>query len=208
MLGDLRTCCLLFNCSHVTSVIHAIRHQVLAGWWYTSLSTGGIFWPCLYSYSSMLVHFWWWHLTASSKPKTWWQLQCDIYCCKQAARSWFQFINHNQRAEDFCQSTINPCLYMHHYCLMFIYRDDCPIFSSSDATFLSEPISETYLLEDQGNVNNILVICIKQGTISKSISMTQTRLIESIIQNLGFDNIQKYKNYTIWCYSLSWYRKI
>jgi hypothetical protein len=72
---------------------------------------------------------------------------------------------------------------------MVIYTDDCLIFAKEDSTIdtLINNLSQTFLLEDQGNVQDYLGIRITSDPVSKTINMTQTGLIESIIKDVGFD---------------------
>ncbi len=57
------------------------------------------------------------------------QLQKNLYCCKQAARNWFKYLTAGLLSQGFTQSKIDPCLYLHHDCLMVVYTDDCLIFN-------------------------------------------------------------------------------
>jgi hypothetical protein len=118
------------------------------------------------------------------------QLKRNLYGCKQAARNWFQHLNQGILAEGFTQSKNDPCLYLRHDCILVIYTDDCLIFARDDSTIDSiiKNLSNTFLLEDQGNMHDYLGIRITTDPSSKTISMTQTGLIESIIKDVGFDN--------------------
>jgi hypothetical protein len=71
--------------------------------------------------------------------------------------------------------------------LWFVYTDDCLIFAKNDCTIndLAANLSKTFLLEDQGTVQDYLGIRIQKDKITKTISMTQTGLIESIISDVG-----------------------
>ncbi len=115
------------------------------------------------------------------------QLCRNLYGCKQATRNCFQHLNQGILSEGFIQSKIDPCLYLRSDCIMVIYTDDCLIFGKDDTTIneLVANLSKTFLLEDQGMVQDYLGIRIQKDTSAKTISMTQTGLIESIIANVG-----------------------
>jgi hypothetical protein len=123
------------------------------------------------------------------------QLKKNLYGCKQAARNWFQYLTQGLIAHGFVQSKIDPCLYMHNDCIMVVYTNDCLIFAKDDSTIdnLLTSLSDTYLLEDQGATNDYLGIRISKDASTKSITMTQPGLIESILQdlNLTFDSKTK-----------------
>ncbi len=91
------------------------------------------------------------------------QLKCNLYGCKQAAHNWFQHLNQGILAEGFQQSKIDPS----------IIND------------LIKNLSQTFLLEDQGSVHDYLGISITSDTNTKTITMTQTGLIESTIVEVG-----------------------
>jgi hypothetical protein len=111
----------------------------------------------------------------------------NLYGCKQAARNWFQFLKQGLLREGFTQSKTDPCLYLRNNCILVVYTDDCLIFSPSDSIIddLIKNLSDTYLLEDQGDVQDYLGIHIFKDPSTKSISMTQTGLIESVIKDVG-----------------------
>jgi hypothetical protein len=65
--------------------------------------------------------------------------------------------------------------------------DDCLIFAPTTDIIdnLISSLSEVYTLEDQGNVHDYLGIRIEKDTTLKTIHMSQTGLIESILADLG-----------------------
>jgi transposase InsO family protein len=117
------------------------------------------------------------------------QLMKNLYGCKQAARNWFQHLDAGLKAHGFKQSHIDPCLYLRKDCIMVVYTDDCLIFAPNDTIIdsLIADLSALYKLEDQGDVHDYLGIRIEKDNTTKTISMTQTGLIESIIQDLNLE---------------------
>jgi hypothetical protein len=115
------------------------------------------------------------------------QLKRNLYGCKQAANNWFRYLTQGLLKEGFYQSKIDPCLYLRNDCIMVVYTDDCLLFAKHDDTIdnLIKNLSTTYLLEDQGDVHDYLGIHITKDSTSKTISMTQPGLIESILQDLN-----------------------
>jgi hypothetical protein len=79
---------------------------------------------------------------------------------------------------------------------MIVYTDDCLIFAKEDKTSdkLLSNLSEKYLLEDQGSVNDYLGIRITKDPNTKSIHMLQTGLIESVITDLHLKDCSKTKD--------------
>jgi len=123
------------------------------------------------------------------------RLKKNLYGCKQAARNWFQYLKQGILAQGFTQSHIDPCLFLRSDCIMVIYTDDCLIFANEDSTIdsLLAELNKTYLLEDQGNVQDYLGIRITTDDTTKTITMLQTGLIESIISDIGFSSTHNTK---------------
>jgi len=121
------------------------------------------------------------------------RLKKNLYGCKQAARNWFQFLKQGILAQGFTQSAIDPCLFLRSDCIMVIYTDDCLIFAQEDSTIdqLIASLSKTYMLEDQGDVQDYLGIRITSDPATKTITMLQTGLIESIISDSVCPAIQR-----------------
>jgi hypothetical protein len=121
------------------------------------------------------------------------KLKKNLYGCKQATRNWFQHLDHGLQTRGFCQSKIDPCLYMRDNCIMVIYTDDCLIFAPSQAIIneIVSSLSATYLLEDQGDVHDYLGIRIIKDPVT---TMSQTGLINSILQDLGLSASSNTKN--------------
>ncbi len=70
---------------------------------------------------------------------------------------------------------------------MVVYTSDYLIFSR-DGCIIDELVtnlSKTFLLKDQGMIQDYLGIRIAKDTVTKTIFMTQTGLIESIVSDVG-----------------------
>jgi hypothetical protein len=123
------------------------------------------------------------------------QLKRNLYGCKQAARNWFQHLNKGILAQGFHQSKIDQCLYLRSDCIMVVYTDDCLIFAKNDAVIddLINNLSTTFHLEDQGTVSDFLGINLAMDPQTKSITLTQTGLIGSILADLNLSNSSNMK---------------
>jgi len=115
------------------------------------------------------------------------KLNKNLYGCKQAARNWFKHLTQGLLKEGFKQSTSDPCLFLRKDCILVVYTDDCIIFAQDDTTIdiLLRNLSQTFLLEDQGSVQDYLGIRIIKDPLNKSISMSQPGLIESVLADLN-----------------------
>jgi len=119
------------------------------------------------------------------------RLKRNLYGCRQAARNWFSYLTKGLIANGFRQSAHEPCLYLRNDCIMMVYTDDCLIFARDDSTIdtLIKSLNETYLLEDQGTVNDYLGLHIQKSQPTNEIVMTQPGLIESILKDLRLDTL-------------------
>jgi hypothetical protein len=88
------------------------------------------------------------------------RLNKNLYGCKQAARNWFKHLMQGLLKEGFHQSASDPCLFLRKNCIIIVYTDDCIIFAREDSTIdaLIHNLSQTFLLEDQGSVQDYLGI--------------------------------------------------
>jgi hypothetical protein len=68
-------------------------------------------------------------------------------------------------------------------CVLIVYTNDCIIFAQhvSNIDDLLRSLAKTYLLEDQGSIQDYLGIRIVKDPMTKSIHMPQTGLIELVL---------------------------
>jgi hypothetical protein len=141
------------------------------------------------------------HLTPHKDPKYndtshFIQLRRNLYGCKQAVQNWYHHVTQGILAAGFYQSKTDPCLFFRNDCIIVLYTDDTLIFAPDDQTInnVIKTLSDTFILEDQGDVNDFLGIRITKDPTSRTISMTQTDLIESIIKDVGLSTTSNTKS--------------
>jgi hypothetical protein len=115
-----------------------------------------------------------------------------------AVRNWFHHLTQGLLKEGFCQSASDPCLFLRRDCILIVYTNDCIIFSKEDQIIdnLLHNLSQMFSLEDQGSVQDYLGIRIIKDPATKTISMTQPGLIDSILQDLNLLQDSKSKDTT------------
>jgi hypothetical protein len=120
------------------------------------------------------------------------KLERNLYGCKQASRNWYLHLKAGLERRGFVASTVDPCLFIRHDCMICLYTDDCCIFGHSD-TIIDELIKELaddgFLLTDEGDIEDFLGVHVERTVTDGQveISMTQTGLIDSILTDLGLD---------------------
>jgi hypothetical protein len=123
-------------------------------------------------------------------------LKKNLYGCKQAARNWFKMLSAGLRREGFVQSTTDTCLFLRHDCIIVVYVDDCLFFapqrSTIDAAITS--LSKIFKLKDEGDVSAFLGVQIAKDPKAKTITFTQTGLIDQIIRDVSITATSKGKD--------------
>jgi hypothetical protein len=124
------------------------------------------------------------------------KLKRNLYGCKQAARNWFAHLKKGLISLGFTPSKIDPCLYFRHDCILAVYNDNCLIFARDDSTIddLIKVLSDIFLLQDQGDIQDYLGIRVSKDATTKTIQMQQLGLIESILTNLNLLHDSKPKD--------------
>jgi Reverse transcriptase (RNA-dependent DNA polymerase) len=111
----------------------------------------------------------------------------NIYGQKQAGRVWYKFLTTKLVKElHFQQSKYDPCVFWRDVCLLVIYTNDTIITGPTGEVIdqVKKEIGEMFKITYEDSVNGFLGINInrkKDGTIS----MTQPKLIDDILNNLG-----------------------
>jgi len=90
------------------------------------------------------------------------------------------------------QSSIDPCVFFNHNCIILIYVDGCIIEGDmhNRIILLIQSLhegDENFVLQDKGSIDKYLGVDIKQRNAS-SFELTQPFLIERIMKFLGIDN--------------------
>ena len=118
------------------------------------------------------------------------RLKRNFYGVKQAAQKWYLHLKQGLISCGFIQSNIDPCLFIRNDCILMVYTDDCLMFTQDDTTIndLCKCLSKEFLLSDEGNIAGYLGIQITHTTEpdgSITITMTQPRLIDQILEDIG-----------------------
>jgi len=124
------------------------------------------------------------------------KLKYNLYGCKQAARNWFAHLNKGLISLGFTPSKFDPCLYFRHDCILTVYTDDCLIFACQDSTIndLITSLSEIFLLQDQDDIHDYLGVRVTKDAHTKTITIQQPGLIQSILQDLNLLHDSKPKD--------------
>ena len=125
------------------------------------------------------------------------KLKKNLYGTKNASRNWFLKLKAGLEARGFKASAIDPCLFMRDDCLIVLYTDDCLCFSPDPNMFtqlIADLRSDGFLLTDEGDIEDFLGVRITRNADTKQIMMTQTGLIDQVLDdlNLSHDSRRKF----------------
>ena len=117
------------------------------------------------------------------------RLKKNLYGLKQASYNWSELLKAGLTQLGFTQSEIDPCLYFKKDVICAIYVDDT-IFWSPNESKIDSTISDLKALDfeltDERDVDSFLGVQI-DTTKDGVVKMTQTGLIDTIIETLGLD---------------------
>jgi hypothetical protein len=120
------------------------------------------------------------------------KLEKSLYGIKQAARTWFHYLEPGLTTLGFVPSQVDPCLFYRHDCIIALYVDDCLLFSP-DATVIEEIVNSlgrNYIVGDKRSVQDFLGVHIAHDSTG-GIQCSQPTLVTSILQDLNLQDCHR-----------------
>ncbi|CAI5471599.1 unnamed protein product [Closterium sp. Yama58-4] len=131
--------------------------------------------------------------TRSFPPGTQWSLQRPVYGLRQAPREWHDTLRTTLAALGFAPSTADPSLFLRtdtslppFYIL--VYVDDL-VFATADTEALAHVNSELqkrHTCTDLGELRSYLGLQITQDKAHRTITLTQSHMVQQVLQRFGF----------------------
>ena len=134
----------------------------------------------------------WEHVDANGNKDYIIKLKKNLYGTATGARNWYKKLASGLIARDFKQSSYDPCLFLRGDCMFVVYTDDCICFSKAKATsdqLIADLKQDGFLLKDEGDAKDFLGVNITRDEKNNTIEMTQTGLIDSILDDLGLNSV-------------------
>lgn len=115
-----------------------------------------------------------------------------MYGAKQEATNFYNYLCKGFLDQKFTPNISDPCLWIIDDCIICKYINDCIIFALNDSvinSFLANMKQAGYPLTDEGSEDFLgLLVDKKINSDGRTIfEMTQSGLIQEIIDNLGLD---------------------
>ena len=112
----------------------------------------------------------------------------NLYGSRHAGRTWFLFARDYLLKLGFKQSTVDPCVFYLHECILLIYVDDVIIAAPTDEKLdeIIELIKDNVDVEDQGDICDYVGVNFIQHD-DGSFELQQPHLIRSVLKDLRLD---------------------
>ena len=114
------------------------------------------------------------------------KLKKNLYGLRQAGYNWHEKLKQGLLNHGFCQSVVDPCLFLHNDCILVVYVNDCLLFSKEASVLdaLMDSLKKEFILTMEGDVGAFLGIGIKHHPDSR-LELVQPGLIKKIISECG-----------------------
>ncbi|CAI5996393.1 unnamed protein product [Closterium sp. NIES-64] len=131
--------------------------------------------------------------TGTFPPCTQWSLRRPVYCLRQAPREWHDTLRTTLAALGFAPSTADPSLFLRtdtslppFYIL--VYVDDL-VFAIVDTAGLAHvkfELQKRHTCTDLGELRSYLGLQITRDRAQRTITLTQSHMVQQILQRFGF----------------------
>ncbi|CAI7906742.1 unnamed protein product [Closterium sp. NIES-54] len=131
--------------------------------------------------------------TGSFPPGTQWSLRRPVYSLRQAPREWHDTLRTTLAALGFSSSTADPSLFLRTNTSLrpfyiLVYVDDL-VFATADTEALAHVNSELqkrHTCTDLGELASCLGLWITRDSARRTISLTQSHMVQQVLQRFGF----------------------
>ncbi|CAI7838609.1 unnamed protein product [Closterium sp. NIES-53] len=131
--------------------------------------------------------------TGSFPAGTQWSLRRPVYGLRQAPREWHDTLKMTLAALHFAPSTTDPSLFLRTHTTLppfyvLVYVDDL-VFATTDTEALAHVKSELqkrHTCTDLGELTSYLGLRITRDRAQRTITLTQSHMVQQVLQRFGF----------------------
>jgi hypothetical protein len=129
------------------------------------------------------------HIEGVDNPEDWvLEIHKNIYGGKSAGRQWYLYLKEKLESVGFKRSDFDECVFYKGSCMYVLYTDDS-ILAGPDKDELDQIIKQLQAAQlgitDEGDIADFLGVNITR--VGDEFHLTQPKLIQSIIEDLGLD---------------------
>ncbi|CAI5985883.1 unnamed protein product [Closterium sp. NIES-65] len=131
--------------------------------------------------------------TGSFPPGTQWSLRRPVYGLRQAPREWHDTLRTTLAALGFAPSTADPSLFLRTDTSLppfhiLVYVDDL-VFATADTAglaYVKSELQKRHTCTDLGELRSYLGLQITQDRARHTITLTQSHMVQQVLQRFGF----------------------
>ncbi|CAI6009832.1 unnamed protein product [Closterium sp. NIES-65] len=131
--------------------------------------------------------------TWSFLPGTQWSLRHPVYGLRQAPHEWHDTLRTTLAALGFAHSTADPSLFLRTDTSLppiyiLVYVDDL-VFATADTAglaYVKSELQKRHTCTDLGELRNYLGLQITQERAHRTITLTQSHMVQQVLQRFGF----------------------
>ncbi|CAI7825741.1 unnamed protein product, partial [Closterium sp. NIES-54] len=131
--------------------------------------------------------------TESFPTGTKWSLRWPVYGLRQAPREWHDTLRTNLAALGFAPATADPSLFLRTNATLppfyvLVYVDDL-VFATADTEALAlvkSELQKRHTCTDLGELTSYLRLQITQDRAQRTITLTQSHMVQHVLQRFGF----------------------
>ncbi|CAI7893148.1 unnamed protein product [Closterium sp. NIES-53] len=149
-------------------------------------------------------------VTGSFPPGTQWSLRRPVYGLRQAPREWHDTLRTTLAALGFAPSAADPSLFLRtdtslppFYIL--VYVDDL-VFATADTAglaYVKSELQKRHTCTDLGELRSYLGLQITRDRARRTITLTQSHMVQQVLQRFGFTYSSPQATPLSTCHSLS-----
>ncbi|CAI7828564.1 unnamed protein product [Closterium sp. NIES-53] len=131
--------------------------------------------------------------TRSFPPGTQWSLRRPVYGLRQAPREWHDTLRTTLAALGFAPSTADPSLFLRTDTYLppfyiLVYVDDLVFATANTAGFahVKSELQNRHTCTDLGKLRSYLGLQITRDRAQRTITLTQSHMVQQVLQRLGF----------------------
>ncbi|CAI7851475.1 unnamed protein product, partial [Closterium sp. NIES-54] len=144
--------------------------------------------------------------TCTFPPGTQWSLRRPVYGLRQAPREWHDTLRTTLAALGFAPSTADPSLFLHTDTSLVPFYILVYFFATADTAglaYVKSELQKRHTCTDLGELRSYLGLQITRDRAQRTITLTQSHMVQQVLQRFGFTYSSPQVTPLPTCHSLS-----